>query len=286
MRHTSRRQFCGVGSLKTTMGHMVGASGVAAVTKVVKALETGVLPPTANFEVPNPYIDFPESPLYVHDRLADWDTPPATPRRGAVSSFGFVRTNCHLVLEEAPAPRVTDRGRQRYCLTVSARTDEGLRELLDRYAELLTDSAWSFADICYTSNVGRAHHEHRLLITARSREELAASLERVRARGLGTDEEQGVHYGVHAVVSDKKGEFAPGDVTRQTLGHLSAEAEAAVDAGMSGEDDALALLAPSTSVAHGSTSPGTTHGTPVAGCRCRHTRSPVPATGPGRCGPR
>ncbi|MCX4523029.1 SDR family NAD(P)-dependent oxidoreductase [Streptomyces anulatus] len=243
-RHTSRRQFCGVGSLKTTMGHMVGASGVAAVTKVVKALETGVLPPTANFEVPNPYIDFPESPLYVHDRLADWDTPAGTPRRGAVSSFGFVRTNCHLVLEEAPAPRVTDRGRQRYCLTVSARTDEGLRELLDRYAELLTDSAWSFADICYTSNVGRAHHEHRLLITARSREELAASLERVRARGLGTDEEQGVHYGVHAVVSDKKGEFAPGDVTRQTLGHLSAEAEAAVDAGMSGEDDALALLAP------------------------------------------
>lgn len=102
---TSRRQFCGVGSLKTTMGHMVGASGVAAVTKVVKALETGVLPPTANFEVPNPYIDFPESPLYVHDRLADWDTPCGT-RDVALSarsaSYGPTATWCW---RRPPPPR-------------------------------------------------------------------------------------------------------------------------------------------------------------------------------------
>ncbi|MFH9474999.1 SDR family NAD(P)-dependent oxidoreductase [Streptomyces anulatus] len=243
-RHTSRRQFCGIGSLKTTMGHMVGASGVAAVTKVVKALETGVLPPSANFEVPNPYIDFPGSPLYVHDRLADWDTPAGAPRRGAVSSFGFVRTNCHLVLEEAPAQRPTDPRRSRYCLTVSARTEEALGELVDRYAELLSGSPWSFADICYTSNVGRAHHEHRLLIIAESGEQLAHSLARVRARGLGTDAEQGVHYGAHSVVSDRKGTFAAGDVTRQTLERLSAEAAALLTAARSSGDDSLAALAP------------------------------------------
>ncbi|MCO1579140.1 SDR family oxidoreductase [Crossiella sp. SN42] len=242
-RHTSRRQFCGIGSLKTTMGHMVGASGVAAVTKVVKALETGVLPPSANFDVPNPYIDFADSPLYVHDRLAAWDTS-ATPRRAGVSSFGFVRTNCHLVLEEAPAYRGADQGRPRYCLTVSARTEEALRELLDRYDELLAGSPWSFADICYTSNIGRAHHEHRLLIIAASREQLAESIDRVRARGLGTDERQGVHYGAHVVVSDKKGTFAPGDVTRQTLERLSAEADAVIAAGTApGEDDVLTGLA-------------------------------------------
>lgn len=242
-RHTSRRQFCGVGSLKTTMGHMVGASGVAAVTKVVKALETGVLPPTANFEVPNPYIDFPESPLYVHDRLADWDTPAGTPRRAAVSSFGFVRTNCHLVLEEAPAYRPTEQGRRRYCLTVSARTEEALQELLDRYSLLLSGSPWSLADICYTSNVGRTHHEYRLLITAESKEQLAESVDRVRTGGLGTDQEQGVHYGVHTVVSDKKGAFAPGDITRQSLERLSAEADAVVADRASGEEHVLARLA-------------------------------------------
>ncbi|MFC9937663.1 SDR family NAD(P)-dependent oxidoreductase [Nocardiopsis alba] len=242
-RHTSRRQFCGVGSLKTTMGHMVGASGVAAVTKVVKALETGVLPPTANFEVPNPYIDFPESPLYVHDRLSSWDTPAGTPRRAAVSSFGFVRTNCHLVLEQAPAYRPAEQSRRRYCLTVSARTGEALDELLERYSAMLAESAWSLADICYTSNVGRAHHEHRLLITAESKEQLAEAVDRVRARGLGTDEDQGVHYGAHTVVSDKKGVFSPGDVTRQSLERLSAEADAVVADRTSGEEKTLDRLA-------------------------------------------
>src|SRR5690606_27172307 len=100
-RHTARRQFCGIGSLKTTMGHMVAASGVASVAKVVKSLETGMLAPSAHFDVPNPYVDFTDGPLYVNDRLAPWETD-GVPRRAGISSFGFIRTNCHLVLEEPP----------------------------------------------------------------------------------------------------------------------------------------------------------------------------------------
>ncbi|ROP42185.1 SDR family oxidoreductase [Saccharothrix texasensis] len=224
-RHTDRRQFCGIGSLKTTMGHLVAASGSASLAKVVKSLESGLLAPSANFAVPNPYIDFTDSPLYVNDRLVPWDTG-GEPRRAGISSFGFIRTNCHLVLEEAPRYRAEPQLRERYCFTASAKTEAALTALLDRYATVLADSPWSLADICYTSNLGRGHHEHRVMIVAGTKEELAESVDRLRRRGLGTDEQRGVFHGVHAVVSDKRGDLRPGDITAQTGKRLSDSADA------------------------------------------------------------
>lgn len=219
-RHTARRQFCGIGSLKTTMGHMVAASGVASVAKVVKSLETGMLAPSAHFDVPNPYVDFTDGPLYVNDRLAPWETD-GVPRRAGVSSFGFIRTNCHLVLEEPPRYESAAEGRDRYVFTASAKSDAALRELVDGYATMLADSPWSLADICYTSTIGRGHHEHRVLIVASSKDQLADSIDRLRQRGPGTDEARGIFHGVHAVVSDKKRELEPGDITAQTGKRLS-----------------------------------------------------------------
>ncbi|WP_030166309.1 SDR family NAD(P)-dependent oxidoreductase [Spirillospora albida] len=242
-RHTKRRQFCGIGSLKTTMGHMVAASGVASVGKVVKALETGLLPPSANFEVPNPYIDFTDGPLYVNDRLTEWETN-GEPRRAAINSFGFIRTNCHMVLEEGPRYRSEAQRKDRYCLTVSARSESSLRELVDAYASLLADSPWSLADICYTSNVGRGHHDHRLLIVATTKERLAESLARAREHGPHGDAEHGLFYGVHAVVSDRKTELEPGDITVQESERLSGEANARLAAYRAhGDDAALTELA-------------------------------------------
>ncbi|NUT50580.1 MAG: thioester reductase, partial [Saccharothrix sp.] len=242
-RHTDRKQFCGIGSLKTTMGHMVAASGSASLAKVVKSLESGLLAPSANFEVPNPYIDFTDSPLYVNDRLVPWDTG-AEPRRAGISSFGFIRTNCHMVLEEAPRYRAEPQSRERYCFTVSAKTEAALTGLLDRYAAVLADSPWSLADICYTSNLGRGHHEHRVVIVAATKEELAESVDRLRRRGLGTDEQRGVFHGVHAVVSDKRGDLRPGDITAQTGKRLSDSANAKLAEYLArGERSALTGLA-------------------------------------------
>lgn len=228
-RHTARRQFCGIGSLKTSMGHMVAASGVAALAKVVKSLETATLAPSANFDVPNPYIDFTDSPLYVNDRAAPWESG-GQPRRAGISSFGFIRTNCHMVLEEPPRYRTEAPGRDRYCFTVSGRSAAALDGLLAGYASMLADCPWSLADICYTANLGRGHHEHRVMIIAASREQLADSIDRLRRHGVGTEVEQGIFAGVHTLVSDKKRDLEPGDLTAQAGRRLSAAAEAGLAA--------------------------------------------------------
>ncbi|WP_318196820.1 SDR family NAD(P)-dependent oxidoreductase [Streptomyces sp. MCL20-2] len=227
-KHTSRKQFCGIGSLKTTAGHLVAASGAASIAKVVKSLETATLAPSANFSVPNPFIDFTNSPLYVNDRLTHWESG-GGPRRAGISSFGFIRTNCHMVLEEAPKYASEPARRSRYPFTLSAMSEAALGELLDRYAQMLAgECPWSLADICYTSSLGRGHYEHRVLIVASDKAELAQSLDRLRRHGPGTDEQRGVFHGVHAVVSDKKTSREQGDLTAREARRLSDEADAAL----------------------------------------------------------
>ncbi len=225
-RHTDRRQFCAIGSLKTTMGHMVAASGVASLAKVVRSLETKALAPSANFQVPNPFVNFSDSPLYVNDRLTPWETD--GPRRAAINSFGFIRTNCHLVLEEAPAPLEALLAAERYCLTISARTPAAQARLLDAYAEALEDEQWNWADACYTSNVGRAHHEHRTMLVARSRAELGESLDWARSHPGASDPSRGVSQGHHKVVSDKKRELSAGELTGARKRDLTRAAAAVV----------------------------------------------------------
>lgn len=210
-RHTNRRQFCAIGSLKTSMGHMVAASGVASVIKVVRSMESRMLAPSVNFEVPNPYINFPEGPLFVNDELRPWESD--GPRRAVINSFGFIRTNCHLVLEEAPVPQHTAPATDRYCLTISTRSAAAQAQLLERYSVALRDTPWAWQDVCYTSNVGRAHHEHRTIIVARSLAELREALDWASAHPGASDPARGIHQGHHRVVSDKRRDLEPGDVT-------------------------------------------------------------------------
>ncbi len=93
--------FCPIGSVKTNIGHLDAAAGVASFIKTVLALEHKQIPPSLNFEQPNPNIDFANSPFFVNTELRRWDTD-GTPRRAGVSSFGIGGTNAHVVLEEAP----------------------------------------------------------------------------------------------------------------------------------------------------------------------------------------
>ncbi|MCA9157244.1 MAG: HAD-IIIC family phosphatase [Planctomycetales bacterium] len=97
---TDKRQYCAIGSLKTNVGHLDVAAGVAGLIKTSLALRNRVLPPSLNYEQPNPNIDFESSPFFVNTRLRDWETP--FPRRAGLSSFGVGGTNAHLVIEEAP----------------------------------------------------------------------------------------------------------------------------------------------------------------------------------------
>ena len=98
---TDKKGFCAIGSLKTNLGHLDTAAGVAGLIKTVLALQNKMLPPSLHFETPNPKIDFANSPFYVNTTLKEWITN-NTPRRAGVSSFGIGGTNAHVIVEEAP----------------------------------------------------------------------------------------------------------------------------------------------------------------------------------------
>lgn len=114
-RYTERKQFCGIGSVKTNIGHLDNAAGLAGLFKVALALHHGELPASIHFSVPNEKINFVDSPVYVVDRLRKWEDGDH-PRRAGVSAFGLSGTNCHIVLEAAPQ-------RERTGAKVSAKGD-------------------------------------------------------------------------------------------------------------------------------------------------------------------
>ena len=107
--NTQKKNFCAIGSVKTSIGHLDTAAGVAGFIKTVLALKNKQIPPSLNFISPNPQIDFANSPFYVNKQLREWHLQ-EYPRRAGVSSFGIGGTNAHIVLEEAPVIKQGSRG--------------------------------------------------------------------------------------------------------------------------------------------------------------------------------
>jgi len=175
---TDKKGFCAIGSLKSNMGHLDAAAGVAGVIKTVLALKHKLLPPTLHFEEPNPKIDFVNSPLYVNTSISEWKTN-GTPRRAGVSSFGIGGTNAHVILEEAPELIKKENSPERplHLLTLSAKTPEALAQLGARYQNYIqTHQELEIADICYTANTGRKHFNYRLATIAENQQELLEKL--------------------------------------------------------------------------------------------------------------
>ncbi|WP_394833366.1 amino acid adenylation domain-containing protein [Pendulispora rubella] len=178
---------CAIGSVKSNIGHLDSAAGIASVIKVVLALQHRTLPPSLHFEALNPEIDFAESPFYVVSAAQPWTTSTDVPRRAGVSSFGIGGTNAHLVLEEAPERVVHDAmhvDRSRHVLALSARSDAALRQLAERYRALLEVEGTSFPDVCFSANTGRTLFEHRLALVAADPRE-AADILAAAERGEG-----------------------------------------------------------------------------------------------------
>lgn len=176
---TRRRQFCGIGSVKTNIGHTVGASGLASLIKVLLAMQYRQLPPSLNFDTPNRHIDFSQSPLYVQDRLSHWQGP--QPLTAGVSAFGLIGTNAHLLVQQAPdqaeaadaaLPPATPQ-----LLVFSARTDALLLQSLQRYRDFLRQHPVSLVDLSFTLAVGRSHHGRRLALLSHSQTELLQQLD-------------------------------------------------------------------------------------------------------------
>ncbi|MEA2604981.1 MAG: hypothetical protein QOF89_5973 [Acidobacteriota bacterium] len=181
--YTDRQGFCAIGSVKSNLGHLDVAAGVAGLIKTVLALEHGELPPSLHFEQPNPRIDFASSPVYVNASLSSWPEGPEgedQPRRAGVNSFGLGGTNAHVVLEEAPAPQPAVRTRPWQLLTLSARTPEALAAAGTRMAAHLADPSRlapvDLGDAAYTLAVGRRAFDVRQALVCRDPEDAAACL--------------------------------------------------------------------------------------------------------------
>jgi acyl transferase domain-containing protein len=176
---TQQTGFCALGSVKTNIGHLDAAAGVAGLIKTVLALKHRQLPPSLHFEAPNPKIDFASSPFYVSSTLRDWTPPADVPRRAGVSSFGIGGTNAHVVLEEAPAPMPTLPARHPHQLPVlSTKNDTALEQATDDLvAHLRQHPESNLADVAYTLQIGRKSFEHRHFVVCRDHAEALAALE-------------------------------------------------------------------------------------------------------------
>ncbi|WP_437282989.1 beta-ketoacyl synthase N-terminal-like domain-containing protein [Sorangium sp. So ce375] len=176
---TPDRGFCAIGSLKTNLGHLNNAAGVASLIKAALAVERATLPPSLHCRAPNPAIDFDNSPFYVNTSLRPW--PPGDGmRRAGVSSFGFGGTNAHVILEEAPPrPPRPPPARPFALLLLSARSPAALEaasaQLADHIERGAPDAA-ALADTAYTLQIGRKAFEHRRAVVCRDAAEAAAAL--------------------------------------------------------------------------------------------------------------
>ena len=156
-----RKNSCAIGSVKTNVGHLDAAAGVAGLIKTVLSLEHAELPPSLHFKRANPKIDFEGGPFYVNSRLSAWKSDGA-PRRAGVSSFGIGGTNAHVILEEAPPRPETSGGRERQLVVLSAKTGAALDVATARLAEYLRrEPGADIADVAYTLQVGRRRFAHR-----------------------------------------------------------------------------------------------------------------------------
>lgn len=167
---------CALGSLKTNLGHLDAAAGVAGFIKAVLALHHGLIPPSLHYSAPNPAIAFDEGPFFVNAEARAWPRG-ARPRRAGVSSFGMGGTNAHAVLEEAPATPAVPASTSLQVLPLSARTPAALDALALRLHERLEGCPEeNLADVAATLQLGRRAFSERRAVLARDAREAARAL--------------------------------------------------------------------------------------------------------------
>ncbi len=173
---TEKNGFCAIGSLKTNIGHLDAAAGVAGLIKTVLALEHKQIPPSLHFGSPNPQIDFANSPFYVNTQLSAWQAN-GIPRRAGVSSFGIGGTNAHVILEEAPAVEASSTSRPWQLLMLSAKTETALEQTTTNLVNYLKQhSDLNLADVAYTLQVGRRAFDHRRMLVCQTLDDAVQAL--------------------------------------------------------------------------------------------------------------
>ncbi|MFB6877490.1 SDR family NAD(P)-dependent oxidoreductase [Streptomyces sp. NPDC056323] len=219
---TDERQFCAIGSVKSVIGHLEAAAGIAGVTKAVLQLRHRMLVPSLHAEELNPGIRFEETPFFVQRTLAPWES--QTPRIAAVSSFGAGGSNAHVILEEyvpdpAPDRPASDEGEQ--LVVLSARTPERLRHSAARLVAFLERGETergtvSLADLAFTLQVGREAMKERLAVTTTSLPKLLRVLRGYAESGEGAGA-PGLHRGTVGQTPGAVSEISADDDLRELL---------------------------------------------------------------------
>ncbi len=178
--YTQEKQFCAIGSVKSNIGHLESAAGIAAVTKAVLQLKHKELVPSLHSDELNPFIDFEKTPFYVQRHLAPWDCLNALPRRLGISAFGAGGANAHLILEEyteTDIPNNNGTSGMQELFVLSAKDIDSLRKYAENLKLHLDRNPDMFlTNVAYTLQVGRTPMNERLAIIASSIEELKKKL--------------------------------------------------------------------------------------------------------------
>jgi acyl transferase domain-containing protein len=226
---TKQRGYCALGSVKSNIGHLDAAAGVAGLIKTVLALKHRELPPSLHYETANPQIDFANSPFYVNASLRSWERN-GTPRRAGVSSFGIGGTNAHVIVEEAPEPEPGSATKREWqVLPLSAKTEGALETITTNLGQHLDQKPDQLADVGYTLSVGRRAFLRRRIVLARNREQALAALrgenEAYVLSGVARDRQPSVvllYPGQGAQrVNMGRGLYESEDVYRQIVDHCA-----------------------------------------------------------------
>ncbi|MEH2238965.1 MAG: aminotransferase class III-fold pyridoxal phosphate-dependent enzyme [Nostoc sp.] len=180
------KNYCAIASVKTNIGHLDAAAGVAGLIKTVLALKHQQIPPSLHFEQPNPQIDFANSPFYVNHKLSEWKSN-GSPRRAGVSSFGIGGTNAHVILEEAPAIKTSGSSRPWQLLLLSAKTSSALETATANLGkDFKQHPELNLADIAYTLKLGRRAFDHRRMLVCQNLNDAVTVLEMPVSDGVFT----------------------------------------------------------------------------------------------------
>jgi acyl transferase domain-containing protein/surfactin synthase thioesterase subunit/acyl carrier protein len=170
-----------VGSVKTNIGHLEAAAGMAGLIKVVLAISNKVLPPSLNFKTPNPNIPFEELKLQVQTSITPWPVKNGETLKAGVNSFGWGGTNAHTVLEEyrpeKPSSPLKSNSRKHYCLPISAKSPAALEAYVHSYIDTLEKAPVDqFESICIASSIAKPHFDYRVLASACDKQGMVAAL--------------------------------------------------------------------------------------------------------------
>lgn len=196
--YTDKRSYCALGAVKSNIGHLESAAGMAGIIKVIMAMKNKTIPGNLHFEEKNAFIDFANSPFYVLDKPIKWQTY-GNPMRAGISSFGMGGTNGHVILEQAPEYKKYDSSDEKnasYPVVLSAKSYSALKKSIIKLTEYLEDKPHlQIKDISYTLNTGRYNFNYRVAIVAASVAELIYSLQQISSNNFEYWQSHKIFYG-------------------------------------------------------------------------------------------